>query len=76
MKKRILNAIEEAESYGNVTKCSGTFYLKNQNHRNHRHLQKNYDQNRITVCFDIEAYFDPEIENKQNSISYLCCVCF
>lgn len=31
---------------------------------------------RITVCFDIEAYFDPEIENKQTNIPYLCCVCF
>lgn len=31
---------------------------------------------KITVCFDIESYFDPENENKQVNIPYLCCACF
>ncbi len=31
---------------------------------------------KITVCFDIEAYFDPDSENEQTHIPYLCCACF
>ncbi|MCQ9168426.1 DNA polymerase, partial [Corynebacterium amycolatum] len=31
---------------------------------------------RITVCFDIETYFDPQEEKDQTHIPYLCCFCF
>nr|WOF72297.1 DNA polymerase [Saccharomycopsis crataegensis] len=31
---------------------------------------------KVTVCFDIECYFDPKIEKDQRHIPYLACACF
>lgn len=38
-------------------------------------LEKYIKSKDITVCFDIEAYFDPEDDVNQTNIPYLCCAC-
>ncbi|WP_375667104.1 DNA polymerase, partial [Bartonella sp. CL26QHWL] len=39
-------------------------------------LSKYSKTTRVTVCFDIEAYFDPENDSGHTNIPYLCCACF
>ncbi|KAJ2508679.1 hypothetical protein GGI11_006025, partial [Coemansia sp. RSA 2049] len=31
---------------------------------------------RVTVCFDIECYFDPVLDDNTRHVPYLCCACF
>ncbi|KAJ2509539.1 hypothetical protein GGI11_005829, partial [Coemansia sp. RSA 2049] len=39
-----------------------------------RPLQKHPKCKKLTVCFDIECYFDPESDTQH--VPYLCCACF
>nr|WOF72313.1 DNA polymerase [Saccharomycopsis fibuligera]WOF72339.1 DNA polymerase [Saccharomycopsis fibuligera]WOF72353.1 DNA polymerase [Saccharomycopsis fibuligera] len=39
-------------------------------------LKSGKNKNKVSVCFDIECYFDPNDEMNQVNIPYLCCFCF
>ncbi|PIA12557.1 DNA polymerase [Coemansia reversa NRRL 1564] len=47
---------------------------RNPRHTKFRPVQKYPKTKKITMCFDIECYFDPH--NDQRHIPYLCCACF
>ncbi|KAJ2692856.1 hypothetical protein H4218_006247, partial [Coemansia sp. IMI 209128] len=47
---------------------------RNQYYTSFRPVQKYPKTKKITMCFDIECYFDPDKD--QRHIPYLCCACF